>query len=34
MDEYEQFVRKLRDMPEFKQAFQEFAESYRLMFQQ
>jgi putative aldouronate transport system substrate-binding protein len=34
MDEYEQFIRKLRDMPEFKQAFQEFAESYRLMFQQ
>ncbi|MDF2959639.1 MAG: extracellular solute-binding protein family 1 [Paenibacillus sp.] len=32
MSEYEDFVKKYREKPEFKKAFKEFADSYKLMF--
>ncbi|WP_207953174.1 extracellular solute-binding protein [Paenibacillus agricola] len=32
MNDYESYVQRLREQPVYKQAFQEFAESYRLMF--
>ncbi|WP_165972351.1 extracellular solute-binding protein [Paenibacillus piri] len=32
MSEYEEFVRKYREKPEFKLAFKQFADSYKLMF--